>query len=126
MYPCEWVNVTVLRYRYYGSTTPYELLLATFKSAHRRYGTRVVVVLVVRRETSHAVDTVMDETTNVSLHAEGGHYCTWLEPPKNYQTAAAIALAEGQNGMGTPLVNGDGSLMTEEPDFQQMYIFNFH
>ena len=58
----------------------------------------------------------MDETTNVSLHAEGGHYCTWLEPPstfeaKNYQTAAAIALAEGQNGMGTPLVNGDGSLM---------------
>ena len=59
---------------------------------------------------------MMDETTNVSLHAEGGHFGTQLEPPstfeaEDYQRAAGVALGEGQNGMGTPLVNGDGSLM---------------
>ena len=58
---------------------------------------------------------MMDETTNVSLHAEGGHFGTQLEPPstfeaEDYQRAAGVALGEGQNGMGTPLVNGDGTV----------------
>ena len=53
--------------------------------------------------------------TNVLFHAEGGHYATHLEPPVkfealNYQVAASVALQEGQNGLGTPLVNVDGSL----------------
>ena len=53
--------------------------------------------------------------TNVLFHVEGGHYATHLEPPVkfealNYQVAASVALQEGQNGLGMPLVNVDGSL----------------
>ena len=59
---------------------------------------------------------MLPPSSNVSLHAEGGHYATQLEPPSsfeahNYMRAASIALQEGQNGMGMPLVNADGALL---------------
>ena len=61
-----------------------------------------------------------DADVNVSAHAEGQHY---LQPPGSWtgnyrfhdeeiQRAAGVALAEGQDGSGHPLVNADGSLHT--------------
>ena len=61
-----------------------------------------------------------DANANVSAHAEGQRY---LQPPGSWtgnyrfhdqeiQRAAGVALAEGQDGSGHPLVNADGSLHT--------------
>ena len=55
------------------------------------------------------------EVSTLTLHAEGGHFTTEFEPTnklesEDYQHAAAMALGEGQNGVGVRLVGGDGSV----------------
>ena len=49
------------------------------------------------REERNAKRVMLDARTAVSLHAEGGHFVTKLEPPSRlealgYQTAACVAL----------------------------------
>ena len=54
------------------------------------------------------------QADNIQQHAEAGHYYGQGAPvgelPGDADLAASLAVGEGQNGMGVPLVNTDGSL----------------
>jgi len=56
-----------------------------------------------------------DPESNVAMHSEGGHFQTEIGSGCSFadldeEMAAAVALQEGQNGMGEKLFNADGSL----------------
>ena len=53
---------------------------------------------------------------NISMHGEGGHYTQALGSRSNFvdrdcEVASGVALAEAQDGAGSPLFHRDGSLL---------------